>query len=140
MLAERRAPADILPNEHWRLQADVRERETRVRLVIAPEVVPLRVTADGVALVGKTRVPLATVIYHFNQGETPEQIVESFTTLNLGDTYAVIGYYLRHREAVEDYLRHQEQQAAAVRRENEARFPSTDLRERLLARRASGKS
>jgi hypothetical protein len=44
--------------------------------------VPLRVDEHGVMRVCKTLVPLDTVVYAFNEGGSPEEIVLSDTTLN----------------------------------------------------------
>jgi hypothetical protein len=71
----------------------------------------------------------------FNEGATPEEIVSQYSSLDLADVYAVIGYYLRHRTDVEAYLRQRQCQADAVRKENEARFDPQGIRDRLLARR-----
>ena len=72
-------------------------------LMIAHEPVPLRATEDGVVRVGGTRVTLDTVATAFEEGATAEEIVQQYPTLRLADTYAVIGYYLRHRSEVEAY-------------------------------------
>jgi uncharacterized protein (DUF433 family) len=109
-------------------------------LELTAEVVPLRIDADGVVRVGKTRVTLDTVVSAFCDGATAEEIVLDYPTLDLADVYAVISYYLRHRETVGEYLRAREAQAAAVRRENEARFDPAGIRDRLLARRNAEKS
>lgn len=98
---------------------------------------PLRTNEDGGILVGATRVPLDTVVGEYEDGATPEEIVHSFSALDLADVYAVISYYLRHRGAVEAYLKHRREHAQEVRRENEARFPPQGVRERLLGRRRS---
>jgi uncharacterized protein (DUF433 family) len=103
----------------------------------AAEPPPLRMNGDGVILVGKTRVPLDTVVGEYEDGATPEEIVQSFSSLDLADVYAVISYYLRHRGEVEAYLKRRREQAVQVRRENEARFPPEGVRERLLSRRRS---
>jgi uncharacterized protein (DUF433 family) len=95
---------------------------------------PLRVDAHGAARVGKTRVTLETVIVSYQMGKGPEEIVESFDTLDLGDVYLVIGYYLHHREQIDAYLTECEREAEALRREIEARSPQDGLKERLLAR------
>jgi len=68
------------------------------------ELPPLRTEADGAIWVGQSRVPLETVIDAFNAGSTPEDIVQDFSSLSLSDTYAVISYYLRHKQAVDSYI------------------------------------
>jgi uncharacterized protein (DUF433 family) len=107
-----------------------------MNLTIAPNPVPLSTTADGTVVVGQTRVTLETVITSFKQGAIAEEIAEQFSSLDLADVYAVISYYLRHQSEVEAYLLQQAQRSQAVRQENERRFPSVGLRDRLLARRA----
>jgi uncharacterized protein (DUF433 family) len=83
-----------------------------------------------------TRIPLERVVYAFNNGRSPEQIVSSFPTLALADVYSLIGYYLRHRDAVAAYAAERRAEEERIRAKNEERFPSAGLRERLLARRA----
>ena len=51
-------------------------------LVIEAPAVPLRTDDHGVIRVGKTRVPLDTVVFAFNQGASPEEIVMSYPTSN----------------------------------------------------------
>ena len=51
------------------------------------------------------------------------------------DIYAVIAYYLSHRDEVEAYLNRRRQQATRVRAENERRSPPHGVRERLMTRR-----
>ena len=103
-------------------------------LAAAAEPIPVEANADGVIRVGGTRVPLDTVVEVFNTGATPEEIAQDFPVLRLDDIYAVITYYLRHRDEVETYLEQRRAQAAEVRRKIEARSPQAGLRERLLAR------
>lgn len=96
---------------------------------------PLRLDPDGVIRVGKTRVPLETIVATFNRGATAEEIIQQYPAVSLPDTYLTIGYYLQHRAEVDDYIRQQQSQAAQVRAENEARFDPAGIRDRLLARR-----
>ena len=96
---------------------------------------PLETTADGAVWVGATRVPLDTVVTVFNQGATPEEIVQRYPTLVLADIYAVIGFYLQQREAVDGYLQQRRDEATRVRAQNESRTDRQGIRERLLARR-----
>jgi len=105
-------------------------------LVIEAPPVPLRTDEHGVMRVGKTRVPLDTVVFAFNHGSSPEEIVLSYPTLDLEDVYAVVNYYLHNREEVDCYLSQRETEAARIRKENEKRFPPTGIRARLLARRS----
>ena len=98
------------------------------------ESIPLKTTQNGVILVGGTRVTLDTVVGAFVDGATPEEIVYQYPSLQLGDVYAVVGYYLHHRDEVEAYLKRREEQAQVVKLENESKFSPTGIRERLLAR------
>ncbi len=98
------------------------------------EAVPLHMTKEGVIRVGGTRVTLHTVISTFNAGASAEEIVRRYTSLKLADVYAVITYYLRHQDEIDEYLRDQERQADELRREIEARFPPEGIKERLLTR------
>jgi uncharacterized protein (DUF433 family) len=99
------------------------------------ESIPLVPDPDGVMRVGKTRVTLDTVVAAFLEGVSAEGIVEQYPSLELGDVYAVLGYYLRHQGEVNAYLKQREHRADVVRQDNEARFNPAGVRERLLARR-----
>jgi uncharacterized protein (DUF433 family) len=96
--------------------------------------VPLRMTDDGIIMVGRTRVPIDTVIHAFCRGETPEEIMQSFSTLELPEIYAVIAYYLHHRPELDAYLARREEEHEALRREIEANFDQVGFHERLSAR------
>jgi uncharacterized protein (DUF433 family) len=86
--------------------------------------------------VGETRVLLELVLRAFQDGATPETIVQRYSTLKLADVYAVIAYYLRHREEVDGYLAQREQLAEEVERKMESHAEDlADIRARLLARR-----
>jgi len=98
--------------------------------------VPLREDDDGVLRVGGTRVRLDTVVDAYHQGCAPEEIRIKYPSLRLTDVYAVITYYLWHRQEVDAYLAEGRRKEEEVKRENESRFPPAGVRERLLARRA----
>lgn len=104
-------------------------------LVVTNQPIPLATDADGVVHIANTRVTLDTVIEAFREGATPETIAQQYPSLALADVYAVIGYYLNHRAEVHSYLQQREQVSSQIRKENEARFDPTGVRERLLARR-----
>lgn len=108
---------------------------TGLENLLAPDAPPLRLNRDGVLCVRGTRVPLDTVVASYQEGASPEEIVLAYDSLDLADVYQAVAFYLRHRPAVEAYLAERQQKAEGVRRENQARWPTDGLRERLLARR-----
>ncbi|MGE5340669.1 MAG: DUF433 domain-containing protein [Candidatus Omnitrophota bacterium] len=103
---------------------------------IEQEQVPLRMDSDSVIRVGSTRVTLDTVIDAFKEGAAAEEIVFRYPTLQLADVYAVLGYYLRHPQEIEDYLSQRECRAKEVKRKYHLIFDNQNIRERLLARQA----
>ena|ERR1041384_3604718 len=103
-------------------------------LVIQRTPVPLREDADHVVRVAGTRVTLDTVVAAFQEGATPEEIAQQYPSLRLADVYAVVGYYLQHKEQVDEYLRERQQVAGETRRENESKYSPQSVRARLLAR------
>lgn len=103
-------------------------------LLIAAEKIPLAVDSDGVIRVAQTRVTFDTLVYAFLDGATAEEIVQQYPSLDLADVYAVIGYFLRHRTDIEAYLQKRQEQADAVRKENETRLAPRDIRMRLATR------
>src|SRR5215510_7628255 len=105
--------------------------------------VPLTQWEDGSICITGSRVPLYSVIYHFELGATPEQIAYKFQGLNPADIYAVIAYYLNHRDAIDKYLHEQDAEADARLKQLESdpkyQKEKREFRERLLARRAARK-
>jgi hypothetical protein len=80
------------------------------------------------------------VVRAFHQGATPEEIVQDFPTLALADVYAVLAYYLAHREAVDGYVAERAASSDAARRAHEVQFDPVGIRARLLARQSSHES
>jgi uncharacterized protein (DUF433 family) len=89
----------------------------------------------GVLRITGTRVSLDSVIYAFNEGATPEEIIQQYTTLDLAAVYSVIAYYLQNRAEIEEYLEKRRVEDEELQKEIEARFPPHGIRERLLARK-----
>lgn len=109
-----------------------------MNVVIQTEAPPLRQDSTGALRVGTSRVLLELIIRAFQDGATPEAIVQRYPTTTLPDIYAVIAYYLGHREDVEAYLAEREQQAGKVRQQIESRQGDLgELRRRLLTRRSA---
>ena len=86
---------------------------------VQAETPPLREDAFGSIRVGDTRILLELIVRAFQDGTTPEAIVQRYSSLKLADVYAVIAYYLRHREEIETYLVRREDQAQGVQRQIE---------------------
>lgn len=102
------------------------------------EKVPLREDEGGILRVGNTRVSLDSVIHEFQDGATPEGILQAFDSLALADVYSVVGYYLHHRKDVDDYLARRDAEAEETRQRITASQPDlVNIRERLLARQAA---
>ena len=108
-----------------------------MNLKLTTEPLTLRTDAAGVVRVGDTRVSLDTVIRGYLEGSIPEEIVEQFPSLQVADVYAAIGYYLKHKDQVDEYLVWRRQQREKVKQENETRANPFGLRERLSARMKS---
>jgi uncharacterized protein (DUF433 family) len=108
-------------------------------LSIQPEAPPLREDTSGALRVGSSRVLVELVVRTFQDGATPEAIAQRYPTATLADIYAVIAYYLRHRQEVEVYLAEREQRAQEVRQRIEHHQGDlADLRHRILARQRHG--
>jgi uncharacterized protein (DUF433 family) len=107
-------------------------------LEFTTEAIPLAVDSEGVVRVGDTRVTLDTVLAAFSEGATAEEIVQQYPSLKLADVYQVIGYCLRQSSEVDAYLRQRKDRADVIRKQNESRFDPEGVRDRLLARSASG--
>src|SRR5262249_32609309 len=108
-----------------------------VTLNLDPRVVPLTQLDNGVYRVAGTRIPLERVIESHLSGASPEEIVDSFDTLRLADVYSVIGYYLENKNAVEEYLRAQEEEGARAQRAIESSCsPRPGFKEELLRRKS----
>jgi uncharacterized protein (DUF433 family) len=113
------------------------QHEKNGALSLDAECPPLRVDEGGAIRVGNTRISLDLVVEQYENGMTPEDMVRAYDTLALAHVYTVIGYYLRHREAVRSYLKRRNDEAEALRAKIEAERPRI-TREELLARRVTG--
>ena len=97
--------------------------------------IPLKMDKHGVIRVSKTRVTLDTIVTAFLEGLTAEEIAVQYPIVPLADVYAVVGYYLHQKKKVDAYLKRREKLAEEIRGQNEARFNTSQIRERLLARK-----
>lgn len=101
---------------------------------IVTDALPLRTDEDGAIRVGSSRVLLEVVISAFNDGATAEAIVQRFPTVSLADAYAVIAYYLRHRQEIDEYVAKRDAHGDAVEQEILAsQGDLSEIRKRLNA-------
>lgn len=105
-------------------------------LTLQTEAPPLREDATRAIRVGNSRVLLELVIHAFEDGATPETIVQQYPTSSLADIYSVIAYYLNHPEEIDTYLVERDKQATEVRQRIEQRQGDlSGIRSRLLAQK-----
>lgn len=93
---------------------------------------PLREEPSGAIRIGQTRVLLELVIEAFQDGATPEMIVQSYDTLNLPDVYAVIAYYLKHPSEVDEYISKRNHEGEEFKKQVESKQDLKWIRQRLL--------
>lgn len=72
----------------WRIPVTVRGRHT---------------CYTGALRIAGTRVGLASVIAHFQEGQIPEQLAEAFPTVTLAQAYGAIAYYLENKKLIDDF-------------------------------------
>src|SRR5947209_16919153 len=83
--------------------------------------VPLFEDGQGGLRVTGTRVLLERIVHAFEDGATPQGIVQRYDTLPLAGVYAVLTWYLTYKAAVEEYLRKRAQEAQTIRPQIEAK-------------------
>lgn len=96
--------------------------------------IPLKTDEHGAIRVSDTSITLDAVIGRYHMGDSPEAIHDSFDALPLNDIYAVIAYYLAHRDALDAYLERREEQATQIRQEWERQYPPKVTKAELQAR------
>jgi uncharacterized protein (DUF433 family) len=103
-------------------------------LVLERDSLPLKEDETGAIRVGNSRVLLELVIRAFQDGASPESIVQRYSTLSLSEVYTTIGYYLGHQQDIDSYLSDRDQLAESVRQRLSRIQPDLSLiRARLLA-------
>ncbi len=96
---------------------------------------------NGGYYVAGSRVSLASIVYEYRDGASPETIHQNFPTLSLEQVHGAIAFYLGHQEQVEAYLLELEKKWDQL--ENTAKPADPKLqqrieeaRKRLLAKQA----
>ena len=84
---------------------------------------------EGSYYVAGSRVSLASVIYAFREGASPETIRENFPSLSLAQVYGAIAFYLSHPSDSEAYL--QRLAARWQELEQQGEPPTVELQKKL---------
>ncbi len=104
----------------------------------AVQTVPLTQTPEGVIRITGTRLPLDTIMRHYNRGASAEELTNRFPAVSLSQVHAVLAYYLTHRAELDAYLKEQEALDAAFLKQLEAdpkyQADRVEFRERLMRR------
>lgn len=106
-----------------------------MNILLGPIEVPLFLDNFGSLRITGTRVQLERIINAWNNGATPEGIVQSYDTLNLQQVYVILGWYLLYRKEVDAYLLQSEKDAEAFLATMEAlQRDGGSLKTRLLGK------
>ena len=92
--------------------------------------VPLLASEDGTIRIAGTRVSLDSILHHYQQGATAEEIALRFPALRLADIHACLAYFLNHSDQVKDYLDQRRQQADDL----QGRIAADPLQQQGIAR------
>ena len=85
--------------------------------------------AGGMYYLTGSRVSLASIMYGFQDGESPETIQRNFPTLSLSQVYGAIAFYLGHPQETEAYVAELKRKWEEL--ERNAKPVDADLRARI---------
>ena len=98
----------------------------------------LDVQGPDVVRIKGHRIGLEHIVERYQEGFSPEEIALDFPGLSLEKIYAVIAYYLRHTQEIEEYMAKRQKRGEEVRKRIEAgQKDLTEIRARLKARRGN---
>jgi uncharacterized protein (DUF433 family) len=88
--------------------------------------------AGGKPCVAGTRIRVQDIVIRTELGESPDQIVQAYPQLTLGDIHAALAYYYDNRAAIDQQIREGEALAEQMKRSSgpglldKLRKPGTD--------------
>jgi uncharacterized protein (DUF433 family) len=100
-----------------------------------PDDVPLVQWEDGSIRVQGTRLLLAMIVTAFQQGDTPEEINDSFPSASVTQIKAVIDWYLNNQSDADAYLEEEEAEGERLRLEIQSRPEYKAASEKLRRKR-----
>lgn len=84
---------------------------------------------DGGFYVAGRRVSLASIIYEFREGASPETIRQDFPSLSRAQVYGSIAFYLNHPEQSETYLQRLNKKWQELERQGQP--PSAEFQKKI---------
>ena len=100
-----------------------------------PHTVPLVQWEDGSIRVQGTRLLLAMIVTSFQQGDTPDEINDSFPSASVTQIQAVIDWYLDNQAEADAYLEAEEAEGERLLLEIQSRPEYQAFRKELERRR-----
>lgn len=79
-------------------------------LLESTQTVPLSLSQDGSIRIANSRVSLDSLLHHYLQGATAEEICLRFPGLRLADVHSCLAYYLNNEASLDDYLARREKE------------------------------
>src|SRR5438067_13630346 len=93
--------------------------------------------ADGYIHVTGHRIGLQDLVYYYNEGHSPEALLDVFPTLSLALIHKIIAFYLDHRADVDAYVASSEAEIERQRATAPGGPDMAELRRRLTATQAA---
>ncbi len=91
---------------------------------------------DGEYIVSGSRVLLDSIVYGFQDGRSPESILQSFPSLTLAQVYGALTFYLDHQAEIEAYLAQRQKEYSARYQTARAHDPAFYQRLEAICRKA----
>jgi uncharacterized protein (DUF433 family) len=93
--------------------------------------------ADGYVHVTGHRIGLQDVVHYYNEGYSPEGLLEAFPTLPLPLIHKIIAFYLENRAEVDAYVAASEAEMERQRTAAQRGPDLAELRRRFAAKQAT---
>ena len=92
---------------------------------------------DGSIHLTGHRVGLHHLLFFYNEGYSPEMLLEQYPTLDLASIHKTIAFYLENRAEIDKYCAAQEAEVEKLRAASPSDPQLTELRRRLEARKSA---
>jgi len=97
---------------------------------------PVAPDSGGTIRVKGSRLIIDLIVFRYQEGDTVEEIHESFPTVSVEQIQKTLSWYLANQSEVDDYIRMRDKEAEILRREIESQSANKALREKLQRRKA----